>query len=667
MAITDQDLKLMQSEILSDTSDAGGRITGNEVVDGVSNNLFPDVSELDRTIGRVALRKAFVSVETANRDTFYGANLIVDLPPEDPNVSVSMFTTGSWSDQRSNAANRIESYLAQGPKFDGYLWGQHIAGQKALLLLQRTDRPLPAIGEVLVLVKNPTTLPESQYLRITSVSFEDYAFTVGTTNFTRRVLTLEVSDALLFDVMGGTPHFDDVQGEGNSSRVYKTLVADAAKYYSIQPLQLAADLGDFTVKAASIFTQLVPSAQAEVAISDAKPNAESSVAIQAADGSVSFSTSVAFTTTDKLYVGQSVYNGSLTVVAGSVTIVDAGDGTLRIDGVQVGLIDYDNGILTLLQGSYSGSKTINFMPAARPQLTLHSMDYPITLENRSSTFSFILDPVPAPGSLVLHFMAQGRWYILRDNGSGAIRGDEAEIGAGNVNYTTGSVVLTVGALPDVGSSVIAIWGIPTQERTWTTATLKAETVIELTPPTDKKIQPGSITISWTDGTAKSATDSAGTLTGDATGTVDYGNNRIVFIPNVLPPPATVLNVAYNYGTRHEDTFAAPARDGNGKLNITASEGAIQPGSVRLSWNVEYDMAPIGITDAEILQKMGAENAGGGILTARDDGLGNIKLGSTTIGTVNYATGAVQFDPDSTAKIRKPVYTVTPDWAFLAGV
>ncbi|PKO57981.1 MAG: hypothetical protein CVU24_18005, partial [Betaproteobacteria bacterium HGW-Betaproteobacteria-18] len=232
---------------------------------------------------------------------------------------------------------------------------------------------------------------------------------------------------------------------------------------------------------------------------------------------------------------------------------------------------------------------------------------------------------------------------------------------------TGSVVLTVGALPDVGSSVIAIWGIPTQERTWTTATLKAETVIELTPPTDKKIQPGSITISWTDGTAKSATDSAGTLTGDATGTVDYGNNRIVFIPNVLPPPATVLNVAYNYGTRHEDTFAAPARDGNGKLNITASEGAIQPGSVRLSWNVEYDMAPIGITDAEILQKMGAENAGGGILTARDDGLGNIKLGSTTIGTVNYATGAVQFDPDSTAKIRKPVYTVTPDWAFLAGV
>jgi len=666
MAITDQDLKLMQSEILSDTDDAGGRITGNEVVDGVSNNLFPDVSELDRTIGRVALRKAFLSVETTNRDVFFGANMIVDLPPQDPNVSVSLFTTNSWSDQRSNASNRIESYLSQGPKFDGYLWGQHIAGQKALLLLQRTNRPLPAVGEVLVLVKNPTTIPETQYLRITAISFEDFDFTVGTVNFTRRVLTLEVSDALLFDVMGGVPHFDDNQGEGNGSRVFKSLVADAAKYYSIQPLQLAANLGDFTIKAASIFTQLVPSAQAEVAIADAKPHGDGSVAIPAADGSVNFSTSAAFTTTNQLFVGQSVFNGSLTVTVGATVITDAGDGTLQIDGVQVGLIDYDNGILTLLQGSHNGTKDISFMPAARPQLTLHSMDNPVTLENRSSTFSLILDPVPAPGALVIHFMAQGRWNVLRDTGAGVIRGDEAEIGAGSVNYTTGSVVLTVGALPDVGSSVILIWGIPTQERAWATETLKAETVIELTPPTDKKIQPGSITISWNDGAAKSATDAAGTLTGDATGTVDYANNRIVFIPNSLPAPATVLTVAYNHGTRIEDTFAAPARDGNGKLNVTASQGAIVPGSVRLSWNVEYDMTPIGVTDIEVLAKMNIPNNTGGILTAIDDGLGNIKLGSTTIGTINYATGAVQFNPDSTARIRKPVYKVTPDWALVAG-
>jgi hypothetical protein len=44
MAITDQDIRLMASEVLADTSDGGGRMTGNEVVDGVSNNLFPDTT-----------------------------------------------------------------------------------------------------------------------------------------------------------------------------------------------------------------------------------------------------------------------------------------------------------------------------------------------------------------------------------------------------------------------------------------------------------------------------------------------------------------------------------------------------------------------------------------------------------------------------------------------
>lgn len=662
MAITDQDLKLMASEVLSDVTDAGGRITGLEIVDGVSNNMFPDVSELDRTIGRVALRKAFLSVQTSNRDTFYGANMIIDQPPADPNVSVSLFSTQSWSDQRSNAASRIESYLAQGANFDGYLWGQHVAGQRALSILQRTDRPLPSVGDVLIVVKNPLlATPQTQYLRVTRVTGDVREFTSGTTDFKRNALTLEVSDPLAFDVMGGVPNYDDVEGEGPSSRIYKAMVADAAKYFGIQPLAIAANLGDFTIKAGSIFTNLVPSAQAEIAIADAKPNADSTVAIAAADGYVSFSTSAAFNTASKLYVGQSIYNGSLTLTAGAVTILDAGNGLLKIDGTQVGTIDYGNGILSLSQGSYSGAKTISFKPAALPQLTLHSMDYAVTLGNRSSTFSFILDPIPSPQALIVHFMAQGKWYVLRDDGSGVIKGDDVGNGVGTVNYSSGSVILTLGALPDVGSSVIVIWGISTQEKTQPAVNLKAHAVIQLTPPADKKIQRGSIVITWLDGTTKSATDSAGVLSGDGTGTVDYNTNKITIIPNNLPGVGTLFNVAYNYGTRIEDTFTAPVRDGNGKLNLIALSGAIVAGSLRLNWGANVDLSPIGIDDAETLAKMGAENTAQSTLTATDDGAGNVKLNGANIGTVNYATGAVQFSPDSSSRIKKPVYKVTKDW------
>ena len=57
MPIETNNLVLYKSERLTDTPDGGGKYSGQVVVDGESNNLFPDVSELDRTMGRVSLRK----------------------------------------------------------------------------------------------------------------------------------------------------------------------------------------------------------------------------------------------------------------------------------------------------------------------------------------------------------------------------------------------------------------------------------------------------------------------------------------------------------------------------------------------------------------------------------------------------------------------------------
>ena len=74
MTIQSGDIKLLKSQILSDTSDGGGAITSNEVIDGLSNNLFPDISELDRTYGRIALRKCFPAVDTTTNDSYYGSN-----------------------------------------------------------------------------------------------------------------------------------------------------------------------------------------------------------------------------------------------------------------------------------------------------------------------------------------------------------------------------------------------------------------------------------------------------------------------------------------------------------------------------------------------------------------------------------------------------------------
>jgi len=107
MPISVEDVKLMASQRLTDTDDGGGRMTGNEIVDGNVNNLFPDISRLDRVYGRVSLRKAFVAVQTADNDTYNGAHVILSVPAQDPNVSVCLFSTNDPHDERTAARDRI--------------------------------------------------------------------------------------------------------------------------------------------------------------------------------------------------------------------------------------------------------------------------------------------------------------------------------------------------------------------------------------------------------------------------------------------------------------------------------------------------------------------------------------------------------------------------------
>ena len=62
MAINKENIKLYESQRLSDEGDGGGRTTGHEVIDGQVNNLFRDISRIDRTVGDVSMRKVFVGV-----------------------------------------------------------------------------------------------------------------------------------------------------------------------------------------------------------------------------------------------------------------------------------------------------------------------------------------------------------------------------------------------------------------------------------------------------------------------------------------------------------------------------------------------------------------------------------------------------------------------------
>ena len=661
MPIQSGDVKLLQSAVMADVPEGGGAPTGHTIADGVSNAIFPDISELDRAGGRVNLRKSFVQVATDDTDTYFGANVIVAEPPQDERVSVTLFSTRETFDTREQAQTRIEAYLNKGPEWAGYLFENHIAGQRVIQLFQRTTDAIPNVGQTLVLIENEgLSTQKEQYVRATAVSSVERTFTYnGDQDYKASVVTVDTSDALRYDFTG-SPASRTFTRAANSTKTRDTVVADAGTYVGVVPLTQAASVGDFTIKGTSIYTQLVPSAQTETPISFAPPYAAAGLPVPGA-APVSYTASHAWNTSINFNLPGGCLPGSLSIVTDGITVFDDA-GLLKTASGNIGVIDYANGILSLNSGSMSNSKAITYTPAAQILRAPQSSEIPVTPESRSQSYVGTVNPVPQPGTLSVSYMAQGRWYVLSDSGNGSLQGLDASYGAGTFHKDTGAFVVTLGALPDVGSSLILTWNVPTQETQHPTADLKASQALQLAPPAGKSAQPGSLTITWPHesgtGTRTASAATSGEIIGDATGNLNVAQNRLSFAPHVLPPAGALLTVDYVAGPKQEDSFAHPSRDGQGKVPVTATLGAIEPGSLEIEWNTLADTAVLGAYTTQQIQAMGL-----GLLNlvdptqyARDDGAGNVLRAGQVIGTVNYATGAVQFQPDVTVQIPSPVYS-----------
>ncbi len=658
MPIQSGDVKLLKSAVMADVPEGGGAPTGITIADGVSNAIFPDISELDRAGGRVNLRKSFVSVQTGDTDTYFGANVIVAEPPQDPRVSVTLFSTARTFDTREQAQVRIEAYLNKGPEWAGYLFENHIAGQRVIQLFQRTTDTIPNVGQTLVLIENEGLgTQKEQYVRATSVSVVERTFTYNNDqDYKASVVTVSISDALRYDFTG-SPASRTFTRIGSNTKVRDTVVADAGTYVGVVPLTQAASVGDFTIKGASIYTQLVPSAQTETPISFVPPYAAAGLPVPGAVA-VSYTASHAWTPSVAFNLPGGCLPGSLSIQTAGITIFDDA-GLLKTASGTIGTIDYANGILSLNSGSMSGSKAVTYTPAARILRAPQSSEIPITPESRSQSYVGAVLPVPQPGTLSISYMAQGRWYVLSDGGNGSLKGLDTSYGAGTVNRNTGAFVVTLGALPDVGSSLILTWNVPTQETQQPSTSVKASQTLVLSPPTGTAVQPGSLSLSWEyDGAKTAAANAAGEISGAATGRVSIAQSRVDFAPNVLPEVGTLLTVSYVAGPKQEDSFAHPSRNGSGQLPVTATLGAIEPGSLEVEWNTLTDEAVLGVYTMQQLWEMGIAVSiwRDPIQIARDNGSGTVVLNGISIGTVNYATGQVAFNPDVTVRIPRPNYT-----------
>lgn len=668
MPITAADIKLIESERMTDTTDGGGRRTARAIPDG--DDIFPKVSRLDAVYGRVNLRKVFGTVDTANVDTYAGAHAIVTDPPDNSRISVCLFSTASDFDQRTEAKDRVESYVVAGPESRMWLYGQQPVGAKAVLVYQQPEEALPEIGDVYALTAENSAgaILQTQYIRLDSITHEVRNFEDDKGTYDYRVITLGITSPVTYAFRGAETPVRSSASIQRLSKVRITSVADAARYFGVQPLAESTLAGALSLKVPSIYTHIVPTTQRETALSlveiaGARAYVEAGSAFN--DGADSFPGGDYFFPSGVL--PSSIL---MTNTRAGWPASDDGAGALvfAASPQSGGVIDYDSGSITnLVTPGADGGVTITARHAVAASQPSHTKQISVTLATRGSLYTATLSPPPAPGTAVVDYRALGKWYRLRDeDGNGTLRGGDTAYGTGTVDYGTGAVVVTLGALPDVDSAVLFAWGSPVHyvQRVGVAvdADARCRQTIQLaeTPVVSNSVD---VTLRYGGANVLIELDNSNTkTTANVAASVDLKSGVVTleYVGN-LPDPGANVVVAYS---SLEDAPSTPAPvkitqtfDIGAGVSTIELGAAITPGSFSLGLPMLGSMSIGGAgwsSSARYEGSVALYDDGVGVLRVRAgqflsavfaytgaQGLSTANLvADASFGTINYATGSV---------------------------
>ena len=675
MAITQNDLEILKSEIMADTPDGGGLPTGIAVIDGVSNNLFPDVSDIDRLIGRVRLRKVSLAVKTANADLLQAPRMLFTELPDNPNISVFAFKASSFADRRSDAQNAIESYLTFGARTSGHLLETQLEGQRIIQLSLDMLDYAPKVANPLVLVQNEGAQDEYyQYIRPIKISKVVRIFQKsGGESVKRVVATIEFSEPLGRTFTGLTvSEFYSNLSTARRAILREAQVSDAAKYYSAS--KLAEPIVAMTtqeVRVKSTYVNVVPSATTETALPLLDPVGQSKTLVRSSSGLINIDRSIPINPSTPWQVGSGIYPSSMSLSINGIYMTDK-RGELKDSGnTAYASIDYNSGRITWYQPASFGIQRVmgGFAPAGAVMRVMQTELMTTPETGVGSSYIKELQAPPTRGSMQVSFQVGGRVQIIRDDSKGALI--DSDGGAyGILDYENKLAQLTLPAIPDTLSAIIFTYS--------TELGIKALDEPELPESPFKNLVikggfnfsplyyiPPSATITWDD---QSAIVADNIITGDATGVL--GNSLLRIIPNKLPAKGTVFTA----------TYQTPVSSSEAKSGSGTSNAAVSGSDNIFSFTIgKFDP---GTLDLRVKVKSGTwSNSGGATLpdwdvSLKDDGISGIKVlrfnGANNIstvtkdlvfdisGTIDYASGLITLKFNASAKSIKIATSVVSD-------
>lgn len=577
MAINPTDVQIMRPERVTDETDGGGMMTGVAIASGDINNLWDDIPRTMLAYGGVSLRKLFCAIRSANVDKFLGAHAMLASDAAAPNVSTLLFSTGDHYDERNSAQDKIEQFVVLGTRSGLRPVGTQREGQTALVLYGDKETDAPEVGAVMYLIAPG----KSQPVKITKVG--DIALTTFTyldkdgnyQTFRAYQMVLSISQPLQYDFPGNDP----APYTQHATEIFNTQSNNSAKYYGIKPLAQAATAGDRAVVVDGIFAPIVPAATTEQAIVDQTPGiaqrtvqptgAAQTRNLGTVSGPQTFTLPTAWVPGSlRLTVGASVYaeNGNgLRLLSGSDYVTDA-------------VVTPTDGVLAF---TVSGSRSVSveYQPGVALELTPYTKSVEISAGNRQITYTEQLQPPPMPGSVRVEFAYLGRWYVVTDNGTGVLAGNGA---SGTINYTTGSVALTLPGEPDMGSRIIYTWA----QSSFTTLASGARDVY-LGIDLDGNPAAGTAVVSWQRG-SNSYTASAGadnSLAGGADGYLQ--GSRLLFRSANLPSGPVTVNYQRQLAGERLTSNLAVAQQTGGTITLNTGIPNLRPETVFFTLNATW--------------------------------------------------------------------------------
>ncbi|MBF0182792.1 MAG: hypothetical protein HQM06_00180 [Magnetococcales bacterium] len=108
MAIQASEIKWYKPLVVNDGSSNGGALSANECVDGVKNNVWPDVSQAERLAGSVKYRKTFIKI--ANADNLALLDPCIFIESGTPGDDTIVLMAGTQTDTQAEAASYSRFY-----------------------------------------------------------------------------------------------------------------------------------------------------------------------------------------------------------------------------------------------------------------------------------------------------------------------------------------------------------------------------------------------------------------------------------------------------------------------------------------------------------------------------------------------------------------------------